>query len=344
MLRAGGNAVDAAVASVLVSFASEPLLTGPGAGGFMLLTSPVGAQPPAGLLRGRSRARPGGPAAGAAGAGRGGVLARDDPDLQRGRLLLRRVRQPGRPGLRAGALRHDGAGRPDPGGGQGRARGGPRSRRSRSTCCASWARSSAPRPRARRCTSPRATRWWRASACPCPSWPTCWTAWAPRARASCTRATWQRPSATGCCERGGLLTTQDLADYQVVERAPGRRRLPRPARADQPAAVLGRDPDRRRAGAAGPARPPGRHRDGGRGHRRDQPGARPRVRAGAAQHRLRAPVPGPRRAGPGGGRDRLAAGLDHPRVGHGRRRRGGHGDVLERLVLGDRGARHRACT
>ena len=42
VLRAGGNAVDAAVGAVLVSFASESLLTGPGAGGFMLLTSPTG--------------------------------------------------------------------------------------------------------------------------------------------------------------------------------------------------------------------------------------------------------------------------------------------------------------
>ena len=36
-LRAGGNAVDAAVAAVLMSFVSESPLTGPGAGGFMLV-------------------------------------------------------------------------------------------------------------------------------------------------------------------------------------------------------------------------------------------------------------------------------------------------------------------
>jgi gamma-glutamyltranspeptidase / glutathione hydrolase len=37
VLRDGGNAVDAAVACVLMSFAAESPLTGPGAGGFMLL-------------------------------------------------------------------------------------------------------------------------------------------------------------------------------------------------------------------------------------------------------------------------------------------------------------------
>jgi gamma-glutamyltranspeptidase/glutathione hydrolase len=36
VLRAGGNAVDAAVAAVLMSFVAESPLTGPGAGGFML--------------------------------------------------------------------------------------------------------------------------------------------------------------------------------------------------------------------------------------------------------------------------------------------------------------------
>jgi gamma-glutamyltranspeptidase/glutathione hydrolase len=43
-LRAGGNAVDAALAAMLTSFVAEPLLTGLGAGGYMLV-SPPGAEP-----------------------------------------------------------------------------------------------------------------------------------------------------------------------------------------------------------------------------------------------------------------------------------------------------------
>jgi gamma-glutamyltranspeptidase/glutathione hydrolase len=42
VLRAGGNAVDAAVAAVLMSFVTESPLTGPGAGGFMLVHTPKG--------------------------------------------------------------------------------------------------------------------------------------------------------------------------------------------------------------------------------------------------------------------------------------------------------------
>jgi gamma-glutamyltranspeptidase/glutathione hydrolase len=41
-LRAGGNAVDAAVAAVLMSFVTESPLSGPGAGGFMLVHDPAG--------------------------------------------------------------------------------------------------------------------------------------------------------------------------------------------------------------------------------------------------------------------------------------------------------------
>jgi gamma-glutamyltranspeptidase/glutathione hydrolase len=40
VLRAGGNAVDAALGAMLVSFACEPLLTGLGAGGYMLVAEP----------------------------------------------------------------------------------------------------------------------------------------------------------------------------------------------------------------------------------------------------------------------------------------------------------------
>src|SRR3954470_2157106 len=42
VLRSGGNAVDAAVAAVLMSFVCESPLSGPGAGGFMLVHTPEG--------------------------------------------------------------------------------------------------------------------------------------------------------------------------------------------------------------------------------------------------------------------------------------------------------------
>jgi len=41
-LRDGGNAVDAAIAAMLTSWVAEPLLTGPGAGGYMLVAPPGG--------------------------------------------------------------------------------------------------------------------------------------------------------------------------------------------------------------------------------------------------------------------------------------------------------------
>ncbi len=42
VLRAGGNAVDAAIAAMLAAFSCEPLLTGLGAGGYMLVLPPGG--------------------------------------------------------------------------------------------------------------------------------------------------------------------------------------------------------------------------------------------------------------------------------------------------------------
>ena len=42
-LRQGGNAVDAAIAAMVTAFSCEPLLTGLGAGGYMLVVEPAGA-------------------------------------------------------------------------------------------------------------------------------------------------------------------------------------------------------------------------------------------------------------------------------------------------------------
>ena len=57
ILREGGNAVDAAVGAVLASWVAEPLLTGPGAGGYLLVAGAGRGADAAGLLRRGPRPR-----------------------------------------------------------------------------------------------------------------------------------------------------------------------------------------------------------------------------------------------------------------------------------------------
>ena len=202
-LRAGGNAVDAAVAAVLMSFATESPLTGPGAGGFMLVHTPAGeshlldffiAAPGIGLTESRV-ARPR--------AGRRRVLRRGGPALPRRAGVGRDLRQPGRASPRrsiaSARCRWPRCARAR----RARRARASRSRRCRRTCSTSSGRSSATSPRARRSTRPRGTSSARATSSACPSSATCWSGSGPRGRTSSTAATRPGRSRTGCSSAAG---------------------------------------------------------------------------------------------------------------------------------------------
>ena len=191
VLRAGGNAVDAAVAAVLMSFVTEAPLTGPGAGGFMVvhargenhLLDFFVAAPGLGL----EEREPGALVpidvrfsedavqrfnVGAASCGAYGTTAGLAETLRRfGTRAASATSRPRRRGRRAR---------------------GSRSCRCRRSCCDVLAPIVRSTPgvrgdvRARRAAA-------RARATPsgCPSWATCSTGWAPRGPASSTRATWR---------------------------------------------------------------------------------------------------------------------------------------------------------
>ena len=131
-------------------------------------------------------------------------------------------------------------------------------------------------------------------------------------------------------EHGGTLGPRRPCRLRG-DRAPAdRARLPRHRGADQPAAVLGRDPDRLLPRPARAARRAQRARAAGRGDGRRQRPARRGVRRGAL------------RGGDGGGsarpgrprpRGRRPARLDHPHLGPRRRRDVRQRHLLQRLRL-----------
>ena len=255
-LRAGGNAVDAPVACVLMSWVAESPLTGPGAGGFMLLHAAEG-----GATCSTSSSRR--PVVG---------LGDHEPaELHPDRYPLLRGRGPAfqrRPVLVRG-LWHP---------------AGPRARRSSASAAAGLAELTAGSRSARA----RASR-----SCRCrPSCSRCSSrSCAPRRSATALRSgrrllregdTFRLPELgdllerlgaegpgflyTGdvaarvsewVLERGGLLTREDLAAYEVVERPPARSSYRGREVLTNPPPSSGRDPDRGRArhpGAPGASR------------------------------------------------------------------------------------------
>ena len=223
VLREGGNAVDAAVACVLMSFVAESPLTGPGRG--RLHARPHGGRrgPPARLLRRRARA--------------GARRPASRPSSRRSTSTSPRTRSSASTSVRRRAAptaprsawpqaleRFGTLSLADLTAGAGRA-----AREGIEVVPMQAFLFSVLEPILR--STPgvrRAVRARRAAAAGGRALPlrraraTCSTASAPRGRGSSTPATWPAPCSEWVLERGGLLTREDLAAYEVVEREPAR--------------------------------------------------------------------------------------------------------------------------
>ena len=144
------------------------------------------------------------------------------------------------------------------------------------------------------------------------SWPRRWNASAPRGRSRSTAARSRRRSPSSSSSAAARSGPRDLAAYEAIEREPDPGPLPRHRGADQPAALLGRHPDRLLPRAARAARRAQRARAAGRGdgrrQRRPRRGRSPRRSTGRGSRRACSI----RRARP---RRRRPARLDHPHLG-----------------------------
>ena len=267
-LRAGGNAVDAALGAMLASFVCEPLLTGLGAGGYMLVVAPGPGSRRCSTSSSRRRDAGRDRPRAARGADPGpGVIRRRRPGVPR-----RRRRRWGRSGCRPGSARR---------------RAG-----SRRLPLEQLVAPAAARPgRAWRSTTSRRTSS-RSSAGIVTSTPEAAALFAPHGRLLVAGDRLRQPELADALRRlgaegsrpfyegdigaaivdwltpgGGLVTRADLAAYEVDRPTAAAGRLPRARRAHQPAAVGGRDPHRPRAGDArlGPRAALGRPAGGGHG-------------------------------------------------------------------------------
>ena len=252
VLREGGNAVDAAVAAVMASCVTESPLTGLGAGGYMLVhtgseTTVLDffvAVPGADGLERSSELVP--------------IPIHFTPESAQvfhvGAASCGVPGHAGRARAGAGAVRVGAAGRARGPGGRPRPRRVRDQPRRRPTSSRSSPRSSPTTRRARKVYAPEGNMLGAGDTFRFPDLGDALERLGAEGAEPFYRGEPARRISEWVVERGGTLGVADLAAYEPIAREPVSARLPRPPGAHQPAALLGRDPDRLRARAARPGR------------------------------------------------------------------------------------------